>query len=312
MFKRGVHVGRISFGPGRDMGQRLPLLPRNPLSRFDFTSQHRACQSVLDLEGGGLTAKRPPRNSAAAPLGLLEKAREFLRPRTSQSERPETTKLVEELRAELARLTAEGRKARTKLEELERRISRLKTKHATEIAKLKAEHAAEVAKLKTENERLHTQLHGRRSEKLPNDKDDDEAGERKPRQRPRRGHGRKPISPALEVVTTTLELPEDQRCCPDCGDTMKPFGDDEVTDQVAHRTAAFYVKRTVRKKYRLPKVQEPSAHASIALDADPKGPPGHVTPRLHSDFEVRGSPSPLPNPPNHGAQWTPRLALNPG
>jgi transposase len=65
------------------------------------------------------------------------------------------------------------------------------------------------------------------------------------------GHGRAPFPPHLPRETIELDLPEEERTCPDCGQEMKEFGV-ETTERGHIIPARMMVKRYVRKKYACP------------------------------------------------------------
>jgi len=62
------------------------------------------------------------------------------------------------------------------------------------------------------------------------------------------GGGRKKIPDHLPRQRIEHTLPEEQRKCPDCGETMQPFGE-ETSEQLARITARTFVKQHVRIKY---------------------------------------------------------------
>lgn len=62
------------------------------------------------------------------------------------------------------------------------------------------------------------------------------------------GGGRKAIPDHLPRQRIEHTLPEEQRQCPDCGETMQPFGE-ETSEQLARITARTFVKQHVRIKY---------------------------------------------------------------
>jgi transposase len=62
------------------------------------------------------------------------------------------------------------------------------------------------------------------------------------------GGGRKKIPDHLPRQRIEHTLPEDQRKCSDCGETMQPFGE-EISEQLARVTARTFVKQHARIKY---------------------------------------------------------------
>ena len=72
-----------------------------------------------------------------------------------------------------------------------------------------------------------------------------------PRKPKKKGHGRKPFADHLPRNVILLQLPEAERCCPDCGDAMKYIGDD-VCERGHLIPAKLVVNRYVRPKYACP------------------------------------------------------------
>ena len=66
------------------------------------------------------------------------------------------------------------------------------------------------------------------------------------------GHGRAPFPEHLPRETIQLDVPEAERCCAECGEGMKPIGED-VTERAHIVPAKLVVKRYVRAKYACPK-----------------------------------------------------------
>jgi transposase len=64
----------------------------------------------------------------------------------------------------------------------------------------------------------------------------------------KRGHGRPHFPEHLPREVIELDVPENERTCSDCGETMEPFGE-EVTERGHIVPARMLVKRYVRKKY---------------------------------------------------------------
>jgi transposase len=69
-----------------------------------------------------------------------------------------------------------------------------------------------------------------------------------PKKAKRKGHGRPAFADDLPRQTIKLDLPESERCCPDCGETMQPFGE-SVTERGHIIPARLVVKRYERQKY---------------------------------------------------------------
>jgi len=72
-----------------------------------------------------------------------------------------------------------------------------------------------------------------------------------PKSKKKRGHGRAPFPDHLPREEIKLDLPEAERCCPDCGEAMRCIGTD-VTERGHIIPARMMVKRYVRSKYGCP------------------------------------------------------------
>lgn len=79
-----------------------------------------------------------------------------------------------------------------------------------------------------------------------------------------KGHGRAAFPEHLPRETVTLTVPEDRRACPDCGQAMRPIGQD-VTERGHFVPARFVVRRYEREK-----VACPAGHAVVTAQA-PEG-----------------------------------------
>lgn len=135
--------------------------------------------------------------------------------------------------------------------------------------------ASAVAQLERDNQRLADQLavlmkrvFGRSSERLdsnqlalfaamlgeadqqPETEGPAEGESAAPRRR-RKGHGRQPFPEHLPRQQIELDVPEEERSCPDCAAAMKPFGE-EVTERRHFIPAQLVVHRYVRKRYACP------------------------------------------------------------
>ncbi len=67
--------------------------------------------------------------------------------------------------------------------------------------------------------------------------------------------GRSPIPPELKRERIEYALPEEQRSCPCCKETMQPFGE-EVTEQREFIPASLFAIQHVRIKYACKQCQE--------------------------------------------------------
>jgi transposase len=93
------------------------------------------------------------------------------------------------------------------------------------------------------------------------------------RPRKRRGGGRKPLPEHLPRERSVRDVPEAERCCPECGVMRERIGE-EVSEKLDFRPASLFVRQEVRPKYACRGCQ---AHVVIApLPAEPidKGIPG--------------------------------------
>ena len=144
----------------------------------------------------------------------------------------------------------------TSFSDLDEANARLATLHA-ELE----EKSNEIEKLRAQLEQLRRHIFGRRREKIdPNqlrlfeegkallEKLERAAEERKPTKPKKRGHGRAPFGSELPRETIELDVPEAERCCPDCGEAMRSIGT-EVTERGHIVPARMYVKRYERRKY---------------------------------------------------------------
>ncbi|MEM7203914.1 MAG: IS66 family transposase [Planctomycetota bacterium] len=68
------------------------------------------------------------------------------------------------------------------------------------------------------------------------------------RRKPRKGHGRAPFPAHLPRETIEIDVPEADRCCPECGDAMQPFGE-ESSERGHIVPARIVVRRYIRKRY---------------------------------------------------------------
>jgi transposase len=59
----------------------------------------------------------------------------------------------------------------------------------------------------------------------------------------------------LPVEETILDLPEEEKVCPETGEKLVQIGE-EIKTQLAHRSAHYFVKKIIRPKYALPKKEE--------------------------------------------------------
>lgn len=67
----------------------------------------------------------------------------------------------------------------------------------------------------------------------------------------RQGQDKLTFPEDLPVETTVLDIPEEEKICPETGKPLVKIGD-EVSQKLAHRPGSFYIKETIRPKYALP------------------------------------------------------------
>jgi transposase len=129
------------------------------------------------------------------------------------------------------------------------------------------DHDLAAAKLRIDA--LARRLFGRSSEKLapgqlglfegmevpPAEVPDDEATHETPPAKRRKGHGRSRVPKDLPRQRVVHELPEGERKCKCCGETMQPFAED-VTEEIDVVPAKAFVVEHVRPKYSCRKCQE--------------------------------------------------------
>ena len=71
---------------------------------------------------------------------------------------------------------------------------------------------------------------------------------RKPK---RNGQDKITLPPDLPVERTILDLPEEEKVCPETGEPLVKIGE-EVTHKLAYKPGSYYLKEIVRPKYALP------------------------------------------------------------
>jgi transposase len=133
--------------------------------------------------------------------------------------------------------------------ELERLHERLK-KLTLENARLKGQEGAEALVLELEHLK---ELLAQRERALFGDSSEKRPGPTAPEPKeptPRRGHGPRP-QPELPIVEQVHELPETERVCPICGETVVEMGDQtEDSEEITVVERQFVVVKQRRKKYR--------------------------------------------------------------
>jgi transposase len=71
----------------------------------------------------------------------------------------------------------------------------------------------------------------------------------------RNGQDKITLPPDLPVKTTVIDIPDDQKICPETGLALVKIGE-EVTHKLAHEPAGYYIKEIIRPKYAIPKKEE--------------------------------------------------------
>ncbi len=172
------------------------------------------------------------------------------------------------------------------IETLQEGIAARDTQVATLECELK-ESRYDVAMLKLKVEDLLRRLYGASSEKLAKgqltllgdapeveDVPDDEATHETPPEKRRKARGgRKPLPKELERERVIHEVPEEERMCACCGETMEPFAED-VTEELEYIPAKLFVKEHVRPKYACKACQEGVVQADLPPRPIEKGRPG--------------------------------------
>ena len=70
----------------------------------------------------------------------------------------------------------------------------------------------------------------------------------------------------LPVEQTIIDLPEEEKVCPETGEKLVKIGE-EIKTQLAHRSTHYFVKKTVRPKYALPSREEEGVFISDLPDS---------------------------------------------
>jgi len=76
----------------------------------------------------------------------------------------------------------------------------------------------------------------------------------------------------IPVVTTILDLSDEEKLCPQTGDPLVKIGE-EVSRKIAHKPGSYYIKEIIRPKYALPN------NEGIAIQTLPEG----ILPRCQAD-----------------------------
>lgn len=161
----------------------------------------------------------------------------------------------EQVVAELVSLRREISELRRENAELRQQAGYWKSRHADALQRL-AKLEAEAEQLRGENRKLQDRLFGRKTEKTQGDRSNQllpDGQDKKPGRKPRGQRKDRPGPPRrdhshLPVIEEFLDVPEDQRICPDCGLPYTPCGSEDSEqieiDVKAHR------RRIRRRRYR--------------------------------------------------------------
>jgi transposase len=192
-----------------------------------------------------------------------------------ESDTGDWVELIGALRQEVAELRGEVASLRRENLELRQQVGYWKGMHARAIERI-AVLEQENEHLRGENRRLQQQLFGQKSEKqsckdrsnhLDGLDDEDPAGPQGGPKKKQKGPKRRDFShlPAKEEV---IELPKDERTCPDCGQPLAEMTDSEDSEQIeidvkAHRRVIR--RRRYRKTCTCPGCQTTTAPAPAKL-----------------------------------------------
>lgn len=180
--------------------------------------------------------------------------------------------LVREVRQEVAELRAEVASLRRENSELRQQVGYWKSRHADALRRITVLEQ-ENEHLRGENRRLQAQHFGRKSEKqssqdrsnhlegLAEDKPQREPS--KPQKSPQRR-----AQPHLPIIEQIIELPADQRACPQCGKPRQAMTATEDSEQIEIDVKAH--RRVLRRKRYLQTCDCPDCQKTITAPAPPK------------------------------------------
>lgn len=166
----------------------------------------------------------------------------------------EWTRLVWELRQEVAELRQEVVQLRRENLELRQQAAYWKSQHARAVQRIE-QLQREVEHLRGENQKLQAQLFGRKSEKQSSrDRSNHLEGEKEPSGQRKRGQQADRPGPKrrdyshLSAVDEARELPAEHRACPQCGQALSPSDAEE--SEVIEIDVRAYRRKIRRRRYR--------------------------------------------------------------
>lgn len=188
------------------------------------------------------------------------------------SELPGLRDLVRELRQEVAELRAEVASLRRENSELRQQVGYWKSRHADLLRRI-AVLEQENEHLRGENRRLQAQLFGQKTEKQSS-KDRSNHLEGLEEDKPQRDPSKTKKSPQrreqphLPIIEQIIELPAEQRACPQCGKPRQAMSATEDSEQIEIDVKAH--RRVLRRKRYLQTCDCPDCQKTITAPAPPK------------------------------------------
>src|SRR3954451_16554690 len=162
--------------------------------------------------------------------------------------------LVENLRQDVAALSAQVQGLQRENLELRQQVGYWKSRHRDALVRITALEQ-KVEQLEGEKRQLQADLFGRRSETQPgNDRSNDLEDPQDDSRRPKRNRGQQPGNPGpkrrdyshLPGREDWVELPPEQSVCPCCGLPLLPLSDTEDAEQIEIEVSAY--RRVIRRR----------------------------------------------------------------
>ena len=199
--------------------------------------------SLDEIIAGGSVGTAGGTLTSAEVQRLLEELA-WLRQKVSQQDEE-----IERLKLEVERFKRENL-------ELRQQAGYWKGMHARAVEREKTL-GKQVEQLQGEVRKLQAEQFGKRSEKQTRKDRSNTLDDHETQPAPKRKRGQQPKNPApkrrdyshLPKRTQVIELPEEQRCCPVCGEAFTKMSDAEVTEQIEIEVTA-YRQELVRNRYR--------------------------------------------------------------